>query len=156
MSISEEIDLLGGFLAWHNAMQTDRAEGLGPTTGGRGQGAPGRRRTPAHRRTPARGQTIARRQAELPVPVVHRAHRDGLSEGHRRGTGWPAFWIIDLDDPIGLEHARQVAPPGRIDEAIADAEARDVAPVLVLMRVLVEPYDFGENWWKDCPNDRSL
>ena len=28
VSISEEIDLLGGFLKWHNAMQADRAEAL--------------------------------------------------------------------------------------------------------------------------------
>ena len=70
------------------------------------------------------------------------------------GPGWPVFWVFDLEDPAGLEHARKVAPSEKIAEAIADARSRDVAPILILVKVIVEPYDVGENWWKDCPKDR--
>ncbi len=70
------------------------------------------------------------------------------------GPGWPVVTIYDLTDPDAVEQARQVEPADRIEDVLVDAEVRGVEPYLVHLRVLVDPYDVGEYWWKGCPPDR--
>jgi hypothetical protein len=64
------------------------------------------------------------------------------------GPGFPVFWIFDLTDDYAREQALRVGDAGGIERALADAEARGVTPTLVLLRMIAEPYDAGDRWWK--------
>jgi hypothetical protein len=66
------------------------------------------------------------------------------------GPGWPIFFLIDLDDPAGLDMARKIAPPERTEATIADAKAKGLAPILVFIQILSQPYHEGDHWWKGC------
>lgn len=66
------------------------------------------------------------------------------------GPGWPVLYIADLDDPAGLDLARQVDPAGSFEAMKRDALSRGVAPVMVFVKVLEDHYDVGDHWWKGC------
>jgi hypothetical protein len=72
-------------------------------------------------------------------------------KGLAQGSGFPVFWVLDLTDPLGLEYAAEVAPPEAIEASISNAAIHGFQPLLIVQKIIDQPYHVGEKPWKDCP-----